>query len=947
MASEQKKTIGFWVVVAFVIVLLVLVIVLMVKVFSPDAFAPKPAPLLPRSLTAAAAASSNKRKRDKPVHKKFQDVAGAITIPSGTSFSITTVNQICTTSPQKMLHATLSGTPVLVLANVCPSYGAWQTTNGTLSAPFVFQTVIPMPLAFSGGTALTGVFIPTQINSGYVQGNVFGTGINNMSAFSLDSKVITDGFFGSVARSVIYNGTAVKSTLEIMDACFPSGKSYNFLSPCFAQSLMPGNVSRSNVLSRAPPTPGSSYIPIGFVIDGTGAFIESINVTTRSGGAQQYVVTQSVPAGEATQFFLLVPASLGTSELDSFIFFITPSISIGNNSHTITITPPATSTPVTIGLDGSFEIPTENCIYVTGGLLSGNAFLPRPVSMVTAPISPAYFSIGALGSSNGILTRSDKPSTQFKFTGMNRPGFEWSPMGWFHINQYSSSAPSFDPLERQIKTITSSSSMPGGYSGWSGKAIRIPMNQQFYLSNTGLSYASGAYAGYYPYMIKEAVYAARRGGAELIILDLHWSDCGMTNPLHVQSGNGLCGNFNGNVNGVYGNVGQQMLPDMNSVAFWTQVCNDFSLEDFPDVMFELYNEPFPYQNPHDVNGNLPYSNAANVITIWDAWLKGATIATPTLVNSSATSFSSTSVVSCAAAPSKTPNPIIPNSYASATYVGMQALYNVVAVASNQTSIQNSVTYSRVCIVGGPQFSYRLDGVLGSKWIAQSGTNPFTSAYQYAIKSVVDTKTPAPNILYNSHPYTSQLSNLPIPPAPLGTLDLSEFYYAFGQMSNFSDFVCTEFGNNQGALVGSPYGACSAGWQYQIQSYIDGQTVGSAPPLNTAHLPSYAAWAWYAGDCSFPSMIGLSQNMNVNYIPEYDVCAYEMGQPCVTSSGSPLVPLGLTCMGDPTFQSMKWRAAGAAAAYPPQASSTQCSQSGCCTMQSEPQFYSQPHSRSAF
>ena len=427
------------------------------------------------------------------------------------------------------------------------------------------------------------------------------------------------------------------------------------------------------------------------------------------------------------------------------------------------------------------------------------------------------------------------------------------------------------------------------------------MNQQFFLPNAAFTYNGQIYANYYQTLIKQAIYAARRGNAEVIILDLHWSDCGCPNPLHVQSGAGICGDGYGNINGIYGNIGQQMLPDANSVKFWSLMCDVFSTSEFPDVMFELYNEPFPWQNPNVTPStnfstpNVPYVGNEN--KIWNAWLNGDKIPTPTLMNSN--SSQPTSSMTCASA-------ITEMVYYNASYVGMQDLYNVV----------HAKQPDRVCIVGGPQFSYRLDGVLGSLSGPTSSKTVFSTPYQYAIKGADG--NPAPNVLYNAHPYTSQLS----PSTLYGNYpDLSQFYNAFGIFSNYSDFVCTEFGNNQGSLVGNTIGACNAVWQYQIQSYLDGQIVGSAPPLNKAHLPSYTAWAWYAGDCAFPSMIGLSPEIstNVDSIPAYDKAAYETGQ-----------VLGKrTCMGDPTYQSMRWRAAGSKGSYPTQ--STDCSQSSCPTV----------------
>src|SRR5262249_24856862 len=81
-------------------------------------------------------------------------------------------------------------------------------------------------------------------------------------------------------------------------------------------------------------------------------------------------------------------------------------------------------------------------------------------------------------------------------------------------------------------------------------------------------------------LVKQIVDLCASNGC-YIILDLHWSDGGEWGQ----------------------NIGQHVMPDRNSVAFWKEVARIY--KDHPAVIFDLYNEP------HDVS--------------WDVWRDGGKV----------------------------------------------------------------------------------------------------------------------------------------------------------------------------------------------------------------------------------------------------------------------------------------------------------------------------------
>lgn len=146
---------------------------------------------------------------------------------------------------------------------------------------------------------------------------------------------------------------------------------------------------------------------------------------------------------------------------------------------------------------------------------------------------------------------------QITLHGVDRPSMEWSCSGETADGQ-GSGIPSSD-----FTTMVHS---------WNANAVRIAMNQDFWLSG------AAKYCSSYQSNITNVVKEAEAAGL-IVILDLHWSD-------------------QGNLSNT--NPGQQCMADQNSITFWQQVAAQY--ESDPNIWFELYNEP------HDIS--------------WSQWLNG-------------------------------------------------------------------------------------------------------------------------------------------------------------------------------------------------------------------------------------------------------------------------------------------------------------------------------------
>jgi hypothetical protein len=769
------------------------------------------------------------------------------------------------------------------------------------------------------------------------------------------------------------------------------GLTVNVTSAATAQLTFPYVIQPSTGTTFNVPNLAGKTSLNGFAIlfDGTGSFTNSLNYVFPNG--HENVISQSVVFGDATLCIILF-----TGEYSSINFtlrdYLTPQLGTSNAVNGINFqdfgnftgalgtaagslggfrlpgiaaATPFAACPITTQTLGGVinyfvTVPQANFLVFPGGLLLNSS---APTGMTYSnllPVVPTGYTVAPNGKllSIAALTNTSTPSLltdgviNVKLNGMNRPGTEWSPIGWYLFE----ASGSLVALKNQLTTINSTGVLSSanmstaagyaapyeyitntagaytgitGWDGWCCNTLRIPLNQQFWLDSVTIngtpqipnfSFTAGQYNYYYKRLVEQIILVGRKVGIEYFILDLHWSDCGNINASHVQSPNGLpCSPNFGDQNGIYGNIGQQMLPDTNSVAFWADVAQFFDTTNYPDVLFELYNEPFPFQDPNSTGPNnlTPYDLDTNGNQIWTTWLNGPVggtfpplgtlvppgLPTRPLYKPDGTCNDGSAPLINVPLGQYTFSNTFPYSVNVTTpgYVGMQNLLDVV----------HTISPDRVCIVGGVQFSYRLDGIF------------VTENYQYALKNLTRTFNAA-NVLYNAHPYTSQLFP--------DVRNYADFENAFGMVPNYTDMICTEYGNNQGTLVGNTGSACDGAIQQSIQDFIDGKTVTSVNPDGTTsqvsltrsiggntpvpYAANITAWAWHAGYCDFPSMIGTNVYA-VTSSNVYDYVAFETGTsvswtpvpnpPPNTAPTGTAGPGGVPCMGQPILTSLQERA----------------------------------------
>ncbi len=155
-------------------------------------------------------------------------------------------------------------------------------------------------------------------------------------------------------------------------------------------------------------------------------------------------------------------------------------------------------------------------------------------------------------SGNTVCTADGRPHL---FHGVDRPSLEWSTAG-----------ENVSPEDFRLM------------ASWNANVVRIALNQDFWIS------ASPQFNPSYAPLVDRAVVWAETAGMD-VILDLHWSDAGI-----LGGCTSAC---------------QQMMPDVNSITFWSEVAARY--RDDGRVLFELYNEP------HDVS--------------WATWKSGGTTST--------------------------------------------------------------------------------------------------------------------------------------------------------------------------------------------------------------------------------------------------------------------------------------------------------------------------------
>ncbi len=151
-----------------------------------------------------------------------------------------------------------------------------------------------------------------------------------------------------------------------------------------------------------------------------------------------------------------------------------------------------------------------------------------------------------------ILNSKNQPVT---LRGVNTSGLEFTSDGEGHI----------------VETIRVA------IDDWHVNIIRLPLSQDRWF---GKAPDQNDDCKPYRALVKEAVDLCNSKSC-YIILDLHWSDANEWGK----------------------NIGQQSMPDRNSLIFWKDIASLYANN--PSVLFDLYNEP------HDVT--------------WDVWLNGGTV----------------------------------------------------------------------------------------------------------------------------------------------------------------------------------------------------------------------------------------------------------------------------------------------------------------------------------
>jgi len=149
----------------------------------------------------------------------------------------------------------------------------------------------------------------------------------------------------------------------------------------------------------------------------------------------------------------------------------------------------------------------------------------------------------------------DENGNKVRLCGVNCACMEWTSDGEGHI---------MDTLKVAIHD-------------WKSNFIRIPLSQDRWFGTATEQHDKGAA---YQALVQQIVdYCASNGC--YVLLDLHWNDCNQWGT----------------------NIGQHVMPDMNSITFWRACARAY--RNNPAVLFDLYNEP------HN--------------TTWDIWLNGGDI----------------------------------------------------------------------------------------------------------------------------------------------------------------------------------------------------------------------------------------------------------------------------------------------------------------------------------
>ncbi len=120
--------------------------------------------------------------------------------------------------------------------------------------------------------------------------------------------------------------------------------------------------------------------------------------------------------------------------------------------------------------------------------------------------------------------------------------------------------------------------------------------------------------------------------------------------------------------------------------------------------------------------------------------------------------------------------------------------------------------------GMQQLHDAVRGVGAENLIIVGGLN-----WAFDLSHVADYPVQGHNILYATHPYNNSADRQP-----------ARWSGSFGYLTKTAPVIVTEFGDGSGS--------CSAAWDQQLIAYAD------------THHVSWTAWAWWSGDCKFPSLL---------------------------------------------------------------------------------------------
>ena len=115
---------------------------------------------------------------------------------------------------------------------------------------------------------------------------------------------------------------------------------------------------------------------------------------------------------------------------------------------------------------------------------------------------------------------------------------------------------------------------------WNMNTVRIPVNQATWLGMEVVDYTGKTRQADPGRLAKPALIAAVKEATaqgHVVVIDLHWSAPGNSAPLEQN----------------------MFADDPGSVIFWRSIAETF--KSYPNVMFELFNEPVPYRVPRGRN----------------------------------------------------------------------------------------------------------------------------------------------------------------------------------------------------------------------------------------------------------------------------------------------------------------------------------------------------------